>query len=124
MPSGLSYHNFLDTSISRRRCVWVVFLLPCFIEIPLLNANSVVDVDQMPCSAVSDLGLRCLPISRLWDARCKWVNVVLLLVNTWLKTQMVNTWLKTQTQSLHRNNRNTCFRRKSSKTDLYLIHIM
>ena len=32
-------------------------------EIPVLNANSV-DPDQMPCSAASDLGLDCLPISK------------------------------------------------------------
>ena len=39
----------------------------CFKEIPELNANSV-DPDQMPHSAVSDLGLHCLPICLLWDA--------------------------------------------------------
>ena len=36
-------------------------------------ANSV-DPDQMPHSAASDLGLHCLPMSLLWDARHKWVN--------------------------------------------------
>ena len=30
----------------------------------------------MPCSAASDLGLHCLPMSLLWDTRHKWVNVV------------------------------------------------
>ena len=42
--------------------------------IPVLNANSV-DPDQMPRSAASDLGLRYLPMSLLWEARLKWVNV-------------------------------------------------
>ena len=38
-----------------------------------LNANSV-DPDQLPCSVASDLGLHCLSISLLWDARLKWVK--------------------------------------------------
>ena len=41
-------------------------LPPCFIEIPVVNANSV-DPDQMPYSAASDLGLHCFPMSVLWD---------------------------------------------------------
>ena len=49
-------------------------LLPCFMEIPIINANSV-EPDQMPHSAASDLGLHCLPVSHLWDARVKWVNL-------------------------------------------------
>ena len=36
-------------------------LLPCFIEITVINANSV-DPDQTPRSAASDLGLHCLPV--------------------------------------------------------------
>ena len=40
---------------------------------PVINANSV-DPDQTPHSAASDLGLHCLPMSHLWDARHKWVN--------------------------------------------------
>ena len=42
-------------------------------EISELNANSV-DPDQMLHSAASDLGLHCLPVSLLWDTRCKWVT--------------------------------------------------
>ena len=34
-------------------------LLPCFLEIPVLNANCV-DPDQTPRSVASDLGLHCL----------------------------------------------------------------
>ena len=33
-----------------------------------LNANSV-NSDQTPRSVASDLGLHCLPVSLLWDAR-------------------------------------------------------
>ena len=49
------------------------FLIPSFIEIPLLNANRE-DPDQTPHSAASDLGLHCLSMSHLWDARLQWVN--------------------------------------------------
>ena len=37
------------------------FLLLCFIGIPVLNVNCI-NPDQIPYSAVSDLGLHCLPI--------------------------------------------------------------
>ena len=36
------------------------------------------DPDQTPRSAASDLGLRCLPMSLIWDARLKWVKHVSL----------------------------------------------
>ena len=48
-------------------------LLSCFVEISELNANSG-EPDQTSRFAASDLGLHCLPMSRLWDARLKWVN--------------------------------------------------
>ena len=48
-------------------------LLSCFVEISKLNANSV-DPDQISHSVASDLGLHCLPMSLLWDARLKWVK--------------------------------------------------
>ena len=38
---------------------------------PVVNANSV-DPDQILHSVASDLGLHCLPMSHLWDARHKW----------------------------------------------------
>ena len=44
--------------------------LPCFIEIHVFNSNNV-DPGQMPCSAVSDLGLHCLLMSLLWKAKVK-----------------------------------------------------
>ena len=54
--SGFFYHNSLDKSISNKKVSDWFLLLPCFTEIPILNANSV-DPDQMPHSAASDLGL-------------------------------------------------------------------
>ena len=43
-------------------------LLPCFIEIPVFNANSL-DTDQMQCSATFDLGLHSLLMSLLGKAK-------------------------------------------------------
>ena len=40
-----------------------------------LIANSI-DPDQTPRSAASDLGLRCLLMSLLWDARLEWIKDV------------------------------------------------
>ena len=73
MPSGLFYLKSLDRSIYNRKGVCFDLIITIFKEIPVLNANSV-DRDQMPHSAVSDLGLHCLPLSLLWDARLKWVK--------------------------------------------------
>ena len=74
IPSGLFYPKSLDPSISKRRNICVFLVSPCFIEIPVYNANSV-DPDQTPRSAASDLGLYFLPVSLLWDARHKWVKL-------------------------------------------------
>ena len=49
-------------------------LLSYFKELSELNANNV-DPDQTPRSAASDLGLRCLPMSLLWEARLEWLNM-------------------------------------------------
>ena len=64
VPNGLLYLS-LDRSIPKGRGVWLVLLLKYFIEIPIFNAMH---------SAACDLGLHCLPMSILWDARHKWVN--------------------------------------------------
>ena len=72
MPSGILYLS-LDESITNLRGVCFVVLVSCFIEIHVLNANSV-DPDLSPHSVASDLGLHCLPMSLLWDARHKWVE--------------------------------------------------
>ena len=60
MSRGLFYHNYLDWSISNSRVSGEFVLRICFIEIPVLNVNSV-KPDQMPYSVESDLGLHCLP---------------------------------------------------------------
>ena len=74
MPSGLFYFNSLDRHICFIRGVWLLLLLllySCFVGFSELNANSV-DSYQTPHSAASDLGLHCVPMSLLWDARFKW----------------------------------------------------
>ena len=56
---------------------FTILLLSSFIEIAVLNTTSV-DPAQTPNSAASDLGLHCLQMSLLWDARHKWVKGVVL----------------------------------------------
>ena len=51
---------------------WFLLLL-YFITISVVNANSV-NPDQTPQKAASDLGLHCLHLSLLGDARLKWVK--------------------------------------------------
>ena len=51
------------------------YLLSCFVEVSELNVN-IVDPDQTPRSAASDLGLHCLAVSLLWDARLNWVKII------------------------------------------------
>ena len=48
-------------------CYFFIYII---IEIPLFIAYSV-NPDQTPRSAASDLGLRCLLMSRLWDTKHK-----------------------------------------------------
>ena len=50
MLSGFFYLNSLDQSISSLRVSRQFLLLPCFIKMPVINANSV-DANQMPRSA-------------------------------------------------------------------------
>ena len=73
IPNGLFYFNSLVRFISYTGVSGSDSLLPCFVGISELNANNV-DPDQMTHSAGPDLGLHCLPMSLLWDARLKWVN--------------------------------------------------
>ena len=54
------------------------------IEIPAFCANSI-DPDQTPRSLASDLGLHCLPMFFLWDARHKWVKIETCKVLVMLK---------------------------------------
>ena len=58
MSSGLFYHDTLNRSISNNRMCGLFLLLLCYIEFPLLHANSL-DPDQMPYSVASDQGLHC-----------------------------------------------------------------
>ena len=48
----------------------VSFLLLCYVEIPVINVDSV-DPDQTLPSAASDLDLHSLPMFFLWDAKHK-----------------------------------------------------
>ena len=68
MSNGLCYLNSLDRSISNRRGVWLILLLLCFIEIPILNPK-IVDPDRTPRFTASDLDVHCLPVSLLGDFR-------------------------------------------------------
>ena len=52
-----------------------------------LFANSG-DPDQTLCSAASDMGLHCLPITRLWVFRLQWVKKVVFCLQ--LYTEEVN----------------------------------
>ena len=47
-----------------------------YFKSPLFNANSL-DPVQTLHSVPPDLGLHCLPVSILWDARHKWVNMLM-----------------------------------------------
>ena len=61
MQSGLFFLNSLEQSILS------------FIGMLVTSKNSV-DPDQTPYSVASALGLHCLPMSHVWDARYKWVK--------------------------------------------------
>ena len=70
MPSGLFYLNSLDRFISHIGGVWLLFIMTMFLENSEPYATCVVP-DPTPHSAAFDLGLHCLPMSLLWDARLK-----------------------------------------------------
>ena len=84
MPNELFYLESLDRSVSSIRSVRLVYLLLCFIEISVFNANGV-DPNQTSRFAASDLGLHYLPASFLWDARHKWVNAKPFVVTTYAR---------------------------------------
>ena len=63
-------NSFGPVLFHQKRCY---LLIPCFIETPLFDSSSL-DSHQMPCSAASDLGQHCLPMSLLWDTRHKRVK--------------------------------------------------
>ena len=51
------------------------FCSASLINFALYSPANRVDPDQTPRSAASDLGQHCLPLSLLWEAGLKWVNV-------------------------------------------------
>ena len=61
----------LGRSFSNRWGVWLVFTITT-------NANSL-DPEQMLSSTASVLGLHCLQMSLLWDARHKGISVNIIL---------------------------------------------
>ena len=93
MPSELFHLNSVDRSISSRRGVQLVFNIRIFYRDCLLNANSV-DSDQTLKNAVSNLGLHCLSVSCLWDARHKWLirNRKLIMWLVCLSTARSQAW--------------------------------
>ena len=76
MPNGFFYllmdSSALDRSVSNGIGVWLVFNITTIYRNSFIKLISV-DPDQTPRSAASDLVLRCLPMSILWDAKKKWV---------------------------------------------------
>ena len=72
MPIGLFCLSALDRLVLFKGCLVSVCSSHVLIEILAFNVNNV-DPDG-PQFAASDLGLDCLPMSLLWDARHKWVN--------------------------------------------------
>ena len=73
LPSGPVHPYQLDKSISNFRAVWCTYSFLFYFEYIFLLAKGE-DPDQTPHSAVSDLGLHCLPMSQNWDARLIWVK--------------------------------------------------
>ena len=92
IPSGLFYLNSLDRSISYIRGIWLVFIIFMFYRnsVSKLHANSV-DPDQTRRFAASDLDLHCLTMSLLWDARLKWVKILITVVLVSFKQPSSNT---------------------------------
>ena len=82
MPSGLFYYNFGQVHFLYKRCLVIFLLLSYYVEVSEVNANRV-DTDQMLHSAASDLGLQCLPMSLVWDARLKCVKASFLFLGLW-----------------------------------------
>ena len=68
MTSGFLY---LEEPIFKLR--GVCFFIIVFLQNTVFTVNSVA-LNQTRRSAASDLGLHCLQMSLLWDARHKWIN--------------------------------------------------
>ena len=68
MPSGIFYLKSLDRSFPVEWGLFSYIIIMFYGKYPIFNANRV-DPDQTLHSAASDLGLYCLPMSLLWDAK-------------------------------------------------------
>ena len=73
--SALLQQMFTEIIITKLQMSGYILLLSWFIEISELNAN-IIDTGQRFHSAASDLGLHCLLMSILWDAKLKWVKLI------------------------------------------------
>ena len=76
----LSHPYYLDESTFILGAIRVVssFLFHLSMKITLANRKA---PDETPLFSSSHLGLLCLPMSHEKDARLKWVNFVIILVN-------------------------------------------
>ena len=63
----------MDPPISDVKGCWVAFFILFKFELNILQENSA-DPDQTPLYVASDLGLYCLPMSHIKDARLIWVK--------------------------------------------------
>ena len=71
MLSGLFYLNSLDRSVSKWKDVRFVLLVPSFIEIPVLNSNSVY-TDQTPryvCKGPINEMLGIIGLRSIWKKK-------------------------------------------------------
>ena len=76
IPYEIFYLRSLDGSFFKYKGCQVTFLLTqYFLEIPVVNAKQCRPWSDATFAA-SDLGLHCLPMSILWDARHKWENEI------------------------------------------------
>ena len=64
MYSGINENDYIESNVFVSRVSSKFLFLLHFIEIPVVNTNSVAP-DQMHSSVASDLGLHCLPITLL-----------------------------------------------------------
>ena len=74
LPDGPFHPYQLDNTNSNFRDVWYTFFHFYLIFNRNFCKQTVKTPDQTPRSAVSDLGLHCLPRSHKRDARLLWVN--------------------------------------------------
>ena len=99
MPMGLFYLLLWTGPFPILGVSDLFLVLSIITEIPVFTAKSL-DLDQMPRSAASELGLHCLPVSLIREARNKWVKLGLLdhsspPILMYLNTCYVRMWSST-----------------------------